>query len=253
MSIVLTPDYNQNYLINVARGLIPNAQPFTGYGRRTTTGAESNVVWPNGTYNFPPAAGVQMAIVSTSASDGVAGTGVQSVEVHYLDANLAVQAETVVLNGVTPVNTVATNIRFIQCMHIATVGTNKAAVGTITATNGGNNYSQISAGSTRCSSSVRMVPAGQRLFVASMYGGSSSGTAAASTIIRLATPTFENHDFTSSSIFIPIADATFQDNSGGITLACPAMFTAGQSVGMTFTTDKAATIVGSWFGWLESA
>lgn len=253
MSIITYPDVYNNYLLNVSRGFITGATPFSGYGKRTTTGAETNVIWPNGAYAFPAAAGVQMSLVSTSVNDDSAGTGIRSVELHYLDADLAEQAETVLLDGTTPVLTVATNIRFIQCMHIATVGSGGMAAGTITASNGGNTYSEIATAGVRCASSVRMVPAGKKLFINSMYGGSTSGTATAETIISLASPTFGTHDFTTSNIFIPLADASFQDSSGGISITCPIVFTEGQAVGMTFTTNKAATIVGNWFGWLENA
>ena len=250
--ITQVPTLN-DYLIDVARGKITGAQPYSAYGSRTTSGAESNVLWPNGTYSFPSSAGVQMSIVSTSANDSAAGTGIRTLDIHYLDANLASQTETVTLNGTTPVLTIATNIRFIQCMHGLTFGAGNAAAGNISASNGGNTYSYIETGRVRCSSSVRMVPAGKRLIVTSFFGGSVSGAAGAATIIRLATPSYDGHDLTASGIFFPLASGAFQDNSGGLTIQCPIALTAGQSIGMTFTTDKSATIVGSWFGWMENA
>ena len=128
--------WSQDYQTAVARGDVYNAEPFGGYGELVTVGAvTSQIIWPDGVYTLPPAAGLQMSLVSTSASDGVAGTGVRSVEIHYLDDTLTPLIETVVLNGTTPVLTVATNMRFIQCMHMITFGSNKKAVGTITATN----------------------------------------------------------------------------------------------------------------------
>lgn len=241
-----------DYTYDVARGKITGAQPFGGYGRKVTTGADSGVLWPNGAYAFPAAAGVQMSVVSTSANDSAAGTGIRTIEIHYLDANLAEQVEALTMNGTTPVLTVATNIRFIQCIHGLTFGGGKAAAGNISASNGGNTYGYVAVGGTRCTSSVRMVPAGKRLIVTSLYAGSVSGTAAASSSINAATPTFEGHDLTSSNIFFELASAAFQDNSGGISIPCPLAFTEGQSFGMTFSTDKAATVVCSWFGWLEN-
>lgn len=242
-----------DYLYNVARGRVSGAQPFSGYGERTTTGAESNVLWPNGPYAFPPAAGLQMSIVSSSAADSAAGTGVRTLDVHYLDDNLISRVENVALNGTTPVLTVAANIRFIQCMHMTTFGSGKSAAGVITASNAGTTYSEIIAGAIRCASSVRMVPAGKRLLVTSFFGGSVSGSAGASAIINLATPSFDVHDFISSAVFVPVASMAFQDGSAGLTLPCPIPFTEGQVMGMTFSVTKAATIVGSWFGWLENA
>lgn len=244
-----------DYAHAISRGMVAGAIPFGGFGERVTTGADSGVIWSDGAFVYPAAAGVQLSVVSTSADDdgSPAGTGARTVDIHYLDANLVERVETVTMNGVTPVLTVATNVRFIQCMHLVTWGSGKKAAGTISASNGANVHSQIYTGGLRCSSSVRMVPAGKRLCVTSMFGGSISGSAGAKSIIRIATPTFDGHDFTADSLFMPLFSAGFQDASGGLTIPAPLYFTAGQSVGMTFETDKAATVVGSWFGWLEDA
>lgn len=242
------------YPPNISRGLITGAEPIDAYGEITTAGADAGVIWPGtaSAFAFPSSAGVQMTFVSSSANDTAAGTGIRTIQMHYLDANLAQQTENITMNGTTNVLTVATNIRFIQCIHALTVGSGKAAAGNITVTNGGTTYSRINTGALRCSSSVRMVPAGKRLLVTSMYGGSASGAGAAATTIRLATPTFSSADLTTSNAFIPLAAAAYQDGSAGLTIPVPFVFTAGQSVGMVFTSDKAATIVGSWFGWLEN-
>lgn len=241
------------YAVNISRGRVTGSRPVSGYGLKTTAGADSGVLWPNGAFAFPASAGVQMSLVSTSANDTAAGTGVRTVRLVYLDANLAEQTEDVTLNGLVPVLTAATNIRFINCMFGLTFGSGAAAAGNITASNGGNTYSYIATAGQRCTSSVRMVPAGKRMIVDAMYAGSSSGAGAASAIITAASPNFEGVDYTTSNIFMPMASASFQDGSGGLTFPCPFAFTAGQSFGFTFTVDKAATVVGAWFGWLENA
>jgi len=255
MTIKVYPEtvYNQDYMLRVGLGKVSGASAISAYGRRLTAGAETNILWPDGTYALPASTGIQMSVVSTSANDTAAGTGTRTIEIHYLDANLADQSETVTLNGVTPVLTVATNIRFIQCMHVLTYGTGKAAAGTITAYVGAQNYAEISTGKLRCSSSVRMVPAGKKMIVNTIHAGSSSGAAGASTIIELVTCNFGGHDYTADSIFIPLGSATFQDNSGGINILCPLVFNAGDVFGFRFETDKAATITGFWSGWTENA
>jgi hypothetical protein len=245
---------SSSYETAVSRGEVLGAEPFGGYGEMATVGAVTNqIIWPDGTYLVPPASGLQMSLVSTSAQDGVGGTGIRSVELHYLDDALIERFETVVMNGLTPVLTVATNIRFIQCMHMIAFGSTKAAVGLITASNAGQPYSQIIIGAVRCTSSVRMVPAGKTLYITGLSGGSSSGTAAASAVIRLCATYFDGHDYTANSVFIPFASATAQDTSVTLSLSIPLPFTAGIAVGMQTTVDKAATIVGSWFGWIEDA
>lgn len=237
---------------DISRGLVNGSEPFGGYGERTTAGAVTNgVIWPDGAYNVPPAAGVQMSFVSTSAQDGVGGTGIRTLHVHYLDANLDPQVADITLNGLTPVLSVVTNIRFIQCMHLETYGSDKAAAGTITATNGGTVYSQINTGDVRCSSSARMVPRGMRCMVQAFAGGSASGAAAASTVVRIAATYIDGHNYTQDAVFIPYGSAAAQDGSSTLGVSVPLAFPEGVIVGMIFSTDKAATVVGTWFGWLE--
>lgn len=238
----------RNYPIQVARGRISGAQPFGAYGRIKTSGASSGLLWPDGTYTFPAEAGITMSIVSTSDQDKAGGTGMHSVDVHYLTPELEEEVVTVALNGTTPVPIPVAAIRFVQCMH--RISGSKAA-GEIYAYNGANKYADISTGKLRCSSSLRMVPKGKKLIVTSMYAGIVSGTAAANGVVELATPSFEGHDFTADSLFMPMFAAAFQDASSGLTIPCPLAFTEGQSIGMTYEVDKSATIVGSWFGWLE--
>ena len=246
-----TKPYSIGYQKAIARGMVPGARVFGAYGRRTTAGAETNILWPDGVYALPPAAGVQISVASSSTNDAAAGTGIRTVDIHYLDDQLAQRTELVTMNGVTPVLTVATNIRFIECMHMQTYGSGKAAAGTILASVGAQNYAEISAGKLRCSSSVRMVPAGKRLFVRSVYAGSSSGTAAASTVIEMVSSYFDGNDYAADSVFFPLGAASFQDDSGGLILSSPIVLEEGAAFGLRFETDKVATITGFWDGWLE--
>lgn len=241
----------------IARGKIAGFEPIGAYGRYTATGAVTNhVIWPDGAYHLPPSAGVQMSIVSTSANDdgSPAGTGVNTMDIHYLDHTLTSRVETIILNGLTPVLTVATNIRFIQCMHILSAGTVKSAAGIITASNGGNVYAQIDAGGRRCSSSARMVPNGKKLFVSGVVGSSISGTAAAGAQIKISSTFFDGHDLTAAEIFMPFGSIGVQDTAVPYTFPIPVgPFPAGTVVLMETTVDKAAIITGDWFGWLENA
>ena len=128
---LLQPDLignTKNYYPTKARGFV--------FGRAPDVNNVKVELWggPTGTYVFPAAA-QQMRIVSTSAADTLAGAGIQKVLVHYLDVNYAIQAETLSLNGVTPVNTVATNILRINGIHAVQVGTGGAAAGAISLTN----------------------------------------------------------------------------------------------------------------------
>lgn len=242
---------NDEYLRDIARGGVDGARPFGGFGKRVTVGAGSGVLWPDGAYALPPAAGVQLSISSTSAADAIGGTGIRQLALLYLDASLEERTLIVNLNGTTPVLTPVSDIRFVQCMFMLSAGSGGVAAGIISGSVGAQIYTQIAAGERRDESSVRMVPRGKRMVVTTVYAGSASGSAAATAIIDMAATNFEGVDFTASSVFIPLASATFQDDSNGITIPCPLAFSEGQAFGLTFSVDKAATIVGSWFGFLE--
>jgi hypothetical protein len=73
----------------------------------------------------------QLRIVSSHANDAAGEIGIQSVDMFYLDGAGLEKFETIVLNGTTPVNTVATDITFVQWIHTRTVGSSGVAVGNI--------------------------------------------------------------------------------------------------------------------------
>lgn len=74
----------------------------------------------------------QRSIVSSSASDASAGTGARTVKITYLTSTGAgPYTETLTMNGTTPVNTVATNICFIEQIDVLTIGSNASNVGKI--------------------------------------------------------------------------------------------------------------------------
>lgn len=137
---------------------------------------------------IPPLAGEQMSVISTSAQDGVAGTGIQTVEIHYIDANGIAKEEIVTTNGVAAVNTVALNIRFINDFFALTAGATKAAVGTITIFPVGvptTIYTQIDIGKTRHINTARMVPANKVLLIESFDASGASAAGAQSVDVRL--------------------------------------------------------------------
>jgi len=140
-----------------------------------------------------PATPMQMRVVSTSANDTAAGTGIQTIDIHYLDDLYTEQTEVVTLNGVTPVATVATNILRVNFFHAITAGTNSVAVGTISLTNaaGTVTYARIQTGLTTARQGVYTVPDGYNMFLASWGGSSGSAIGVHFTRIILAMNQFE--------------------------------------------------------------
>jgi len=148
--------------------------PFRAAGRREglSTATAGDDLW-NGTATSLVYAdqvnGEQMTLVSTSANDTAAGSGAQQVDVHYLDKNGVETYERVTMNGVTPVNTTATDIRFPQYIHVQRVGTLGAvAAGAISLYRTGDAarvYLLIPAGTNVSLNAQRMVPAGKTLYI----------------------------------------------------------------------------------------
>lgn len=157
-------------------------------GTRLNVSAVTNGedVWEGtaSTLPTPADAGEQMTLVSTSANDTSAGTGIRTVFIDYLDNSGVPQSETVTMNGTTEVDTVATNIRFVQEIFAASVGSNGAAVGTISIYKKGSVatvYNAITPGNTSSLNTARMVPLGHILIIRS-FTVSGSNAASGKTV-----------------------------------------------------------------------
>lgn len=248
---------DDTYAAQVARGNVVGANQLSSYGESVSGGALTNQplapIGVGAKVNVPPADGVQMSLVSTSANDDKdAGTGVRSVHVHYLDADLVEQYEEVFLEGLTPVTTSATDIRFVQCTHIHTYGSGAVAAGNISVyTTGPVIYSYIETGRKRCGSSFRRVPAGKRLIVKSLHAGCISSTSDTQGVIRFVTTKIDDIDYTEDGFFVPVMSLCFQNNSVALPLDMPIGVESGVIVGMEYDVDKGATVAGGYVGYFE--
>jgi hypothetical protein len=94
--------------------------------------ANTLITLRNTVYNEPTAA-AQRSIASNDTDDTAAGLGARTVRITYFDGTGdGPFTETVTMNGTTAVNTVATNIRFIEKMEVLTSGADGANDGVIT-------------------------------------------------------------------------------------------------------------------------
>ena len=241
-----------SYEHEIARGNVRGAYPYAAYGRLTTNGSVTDVLLrdDDGTTLVVPQ-GVQMTLVSSSANDAAAGTGARTVVVEYLNGDLDYSFELVTLNGTTPVNMVATDVRWVQAVHVATVGSGAKAAGNITVTNGGVTYLRVSAGERTSYNSLTRVPRQRRLFVTQMYAGSNSGSAAARVKVEAVTTQINGLDQSETGLYYKVAGIAMQDGSTTLSLTAPFPVNAGQIFGYVATTDKAATITAGYMGWIE--
>ena len=123
------------FLIEVGKGNVPGHTCITVPGNKQADVSISgfgDISEVPSVLVLPNPGGIQLEIVSDNANDTSAGSGVQSVDIHYLDETTGLgNSEIVILNGLTPVNTVDTNIGNIQWMHAQTVGSGGVPAGNI--------------------------------------------------------------------------------------------------------------------------
>lgn len=108
----------------------------------------------------------QRSIASASANDAAAGTGARTVRITYLTSTgTGPFTETVTLNGTTYVNTVATNICYIEQIEALTAGSGGTNAGIITlkaaTAGGGATIGTINAGDRQTFWAHHYVPTGK--------------------------------------------------------------------------------------------
>lgn len=112
----------------------------------------------------------QRSVVSGSANDASAGTGARQVTITYYDQNMQGPfTETVTLNGTTAVNTVGTNICFLEKMEIISVGTggkNAGFISLLAGTGGaGATMGQIAIGANVTKYAHHYIAAGKTCYI----------------------------------------------------------------------------------------
>lgn len=178
-----------DYGTEVARGAISGATVMSAMGEMENIDplVQGRDIWRGNDLSATPSApastdiiptpdsgGEQMTVISEDAADTSAGTGVQTLQLDYLDASGDQQSETITMNGTTGVNTVATDIRFINDMYSLTVGSNGVAEGNIRIYKQSDDtlvYNMIYIGGNKSLVPHRMVPAGKTLVLKGWAAG----------------------------------------------------------------------------------
>lgn len=159
--------------LNCLKGNVAKHEVWIALGERdsigTTTSGEDIWLGTATSIPTPSASGEQMTVVSSNNADnGATTTGVLTLRIHYLDASGDQQTEDITLNGTTPVNTVATDIIFVNDMYTLTVGSNGVAEGDITIYKLGASstiYNMIAQGGNKSLVPNRMVPSGYKFYL----------------------------------------------------------------------------------------
>ncbi len=119
------------------QGLKPPTTSLTGFGADFNFGDVLSTSTPSKTVRrttyTEQTSNAQRSFSSSSANDSSAGTGARQIKLTYFDVNgVGPLTETITMNGTTAVNTVATNICFIEKIKVISVGSTGSNVGIIT-------------------------------------------------------------------------------------------------------------------------
>lgn len=245
----------QQDLIGNANNYYPNKSVGFVLGYNSNVNNTNADLWqgPTATYVFPAAA-QQMQVVSTSANDAAAGAGVRTVLIHYLDVNYNEQSETVTLNGVTPVTTVATNILRINGLHAQSVGTGGVSAGNISLTNIGATvtYGYIPLGNNTARQAVFTIPAGKNGYLTHWQG--SSGTATGTHFTRVSIRATAHLGILVPGVFLTQDEQGTLNGGGTANYSIPIRFPPMCDIKMSAISDAGganAQVMGAMFGWIE--
>lgn len=143
-----------------------------------------------------PSSNAQRSLASSDAADASAGTGARVVRITYFDSSLSgVLTEDVTLSGTTPVNTVASDICFIESIVVISAGSQLANVGTVTlfagTAGGGGAIGSVLPGDNQSQWCHHYVAASARAKLTG-FSGHSRGPAGGTLHIRQTLPTIAN-------------------------------------------------------------
>jgi hypothetical protein len=132
----------------------------------------------------------QRSLVSSVAADASAGTGARTVLIRYYDQNLnGPYSETITMNGTTAVNTVGTDICYIEEIRVLTVGSGGSNAGVISvkaATGGGGvTICSIAVNDNRLFHAMHYVPVGKVTYITGIsvsHNGTTVGSGGVFTI-----------------------------------------------------------------------
>lgn len=168
---------NQSYLYAIAEGYIADHYAVRRFGHNEDVGTSPETVSHIGGLMHYPASALTLRIRSSDADDDgdPADTGARTLWVQGLDANWAIQDETITLNGTTAVATALSYIRLLK-MKVITAGTSLANEGAITAYDNGNTLPIMAIGplENESHSASYSVPAGNTFYMTYWYGADAS-------------------------------------------------------------------------------
>lgn len=174
----------------------------------------------------------QRSLVSSSVNDAAAGTGARTVRITYYDQNMAGPfTETVTLNGTSAVNTVASNICYIEKLEVLTVGSTGANVGAISlkaaTAGGGATIWSIAVGDLQTQGAHHYVPAGAVCCLTGLQIGIKGGDTTSGFLKAVSIPVSNNAErIISDYVRAPLSGSSFRSWGTALRVAGPSKITA---------------------------
>ncbi|MEE8289576.1 MAG: hypothetical protein V3R25_09205 [Nitrosomonadaceae bacterium] len=156
-----------DFFLEVGKGNITGHELVTVVMRNELSTGNLEDIWSGGGVMTYPTSAETWEIVSTSANDSSAGTGMRTARVVSLDANFDIQENDVTLNGLTPVTIAGTHIapRSVFILTQGPGGKNDGAI-IVRVAGGGATRNYIVEGFNNSHDGHYTVPAGKTLFKA---------------------------------------------------------------------------------------
>lgn len=121
-----------NFKTLAALGKYPYIDKVNLFGQNPAVSTSYETIWQAGAVYAQLLAGVAMEVVSASANDTAAGTGARTIRVDYVSGSTFLPGyEVVILNGITPVPLVATNVIAINKVTVLTAGSGLTNAGNL--------------------------------------------------------------------------------------------------------------------------
>jgi hypothetical protein len=235
----------RDYREVVGRGQAVGAQGWSQIGYNVDVGTSSETVWTVGAEYTWPVAAQQMELVSSGAQDTGAGTGIQQVQVFYLDASFAEKSVIITMAGAAAVPTVVADIFRVQTLHAYRFGGNYVAAGNIDirTLGGGTIYGRISQGNTRSRDCRWTVPAGKRIYISSITLSTGS-PAGGKNVLFTTRATYDdaNAVVLPPNCFMPYSEILLQDAAFRRPLDRPTTFPTGVDLKVSALSDSAGAV-----------
>lgn len=191
--------------LEIGKGNISGYTGFFGFGEKQVllVNTRGQDIWSGSASTIPipsQLGGEAIQVFSANHDDRLNGTGINIIRLHYLDGAGNEQTENINLNGTVLVNSVGTNIRFINNVYSILSGVGGVASGTVSVVAYGTSatvYNEIPAFGNASVSSFKMIPKNKTFYLTNW----NVSVGVVSSIVRLRSNVFNGTRYGTTFIF----------------------------------------------------